>query len=704
MSIFAYQFLSTVKKEILYLLCFLITVPVFSQLYPPTKKVPLAVSKHGASFTDNYTWLEEMRSAETMNWVNAQNTAIDNHLNQIKTSGSIAFKIKEYDHHSRNALPNKKGKYYYSLYIRDAKTAPSLYFRENLNDEPTEIATPSQFYKDNNAVLMGYYPSVNSALLAYKISPDGGDRHEVRFSDIRKVTDLKDILRNIKFSDIEWNADKGVFYKQNSNARTFEKDSTYQLYYHKIGTEQKEDQLVFDSSSRESNFHFITTKAYLYIIETNKAETKRTYYYTRLNDEKFTLEKLSVRRGLNLVGAHGDQLYFSSQDFEWGELRSIDVKNNTEDKTVIPQLYSHLLVNSYFFDKYIVCKYKTQTKNYLSVYDYQGNFVRKFEAPMGMDFKVAFFDTDEKNLYVTFFSRVISYLNYKLNIETGKYGPFYNEEILPKPSLFPLDYFETKVTTYKNRDGIDIPITVIHKKGTPLNGNNPTLLSAYGGFGMISTPSYDTGLLYFLEKGGVYAYAEIRGGGERGLNWHKEGRGLKKSNTFNDFIDAAEYLIANKYTSSNKLAITGGSQGGLLVGVAMTQRPDLFKVAIPNVGVFDMHNFTKYTVGKYHLDEYGDPDILNEYTAMMTFSPYHNIKEEVNYPTTLIITSENDDRVPPFHSYKFAALLQNRKGQKNPIYLKTLKDSGHYGKVSKYKENVKEDADLYSFLLYHLNQ
>ena len=338
------------------------------------------------------------------------------------------------------------------------------------------------------------------------------------------------------------------------------------------------------------------------------------------------------------------------------------------------------------------------------VYDKNGVFVRKFDVPYAMDFTINFLDTETKELFVTFYSYTIPYLNYKLNVETGQTNPYYNDYLLPKPTLFPFDYFETKSTTYKSRDGQDIPITIVYKKGLVLDGNNPTLLKAYGGFGVVSHPSYDTGLLYFLEKGGVFAYAEIRGGGEKGLNWHKEGKGLKKINTFNDFIDGAEYLITEKYTSPKKLAITGSSQGGTLVGVAMTKRPDLFKVVIAKMGAYDMAQFDKYSVGKFHLDEYGNPEKEEEYKSLLNYSPYNNIKEDVNYPTTLIITSENDDRVPPVHSYKFAAKLQNRNAQKNPIYLKTLSNSGHSGKVSNYNSYIDEKSGFYNFLLFHLNE
>jgi prolyl oligopeptidase len=291
-----------------------------------------------------------------------------------------------------------------------------------------------------------------------------------------------------------------------------------------------------------------------------------------------------------------------------------------------------------------------------------------------------------------------------LNIENGDERQFSNEYIKPMPTLFPLDYFITKKITYKSRDNKDIPITIIHKKGIVLDGNNPTLLKAYGGFGSVSSPHYDTGLLYFLEKGGVFAFAEIRGGGEKGLKWHKDAMGLKKMNSFNDFIDASEFLIKEKYTSPNKLAITGGSYGGLVVGVAMTQRPDLYKVAVPEMGIFDMPTFSDYSVGKYHIDEFGDAENKIDFENLLSYSPYQNIKETINYPISLIITGENDDRVPPFNSYKFAAALQNRTSQKNPVFLKTLENSGHYGNNATYQNRVNEKAEFYGFILYYLNK
>lgn len=692
-------------KNILLLCLLLASFQGIAQNYPEAKKIPTTFKKHQFIYQDDYSWMEKMRSAETNSWVEAENQITYSHLELVKKKYSTASKIKEYDFLSTNGLPTKNGKFFYSRYMLDKSKPSVLFYRKELNDEPIELIDPYRIYKDNNVRLTSFYPSENSKIIAFKVSKDGGDQEEIRFMDVEKKKNLQDILTKIKFSGVSWNLDKGVFYKKNSNENTFEKDSTYQLYYHKIGDLQTDDKLVYDTTQSENDFSFLTAEDKLIIIETNKQETEKKYFYAMLSDEKLSLIPfaLNYERGFGFHTIKNGKVYFSSQKSDFGEVSYFDLTNEMNEVKIIPQIYNSLLVDTRFLGNYIICKYKTTAKNYIHIYDTSGKFIRKFEAPYGMDFSIKFLDSNKNDLYVTFYSYVISYLNYKLNIDTGKYGPYFNDFIEPKPSLFTFDHFETKIISYKSRDNKDIPITIIHKRGLSIDGNNPTLLEAYGGFGSVYGPNFDTGLLTFLEKGGVYAYAEIRGGGEKGLKWHNDGRGLKKINTFNDFIDGAEFLIKENYTNPKKFAITGSSQGGLLVGVAMTQRPELFKVAIPKFGVFDMAKFNQFTVGKFHNDEYGNPEIENEFNSLLEYSPYHNIKEGVDYPTTLIITSENDDRVPPLHSYKFAAKLQNRNAQKNPIYLKTLKNSGHYGKIANYKDHITEDAEFYNFLLYHLN-
>jgi prolyl oligopeptidase len=693
-------------KPNLYVLVFLIISKFgFSQNFPETKKTPETIIKYKSSYTDDYTWLENMRSNEVNVWVDKQNVFSENHKLEIEKSFSITSKLKDYDTRTSYSLPNRKNKFFYKLYLKDKKMAASLYFMKDLNDEPIEIVNPNKIYPEKNVDIAGYYPSKNSTNLAYKISVDGSDRNEIRFIDLYKNKDLNDVLKNIKFSNVSWNRDQGVFYKKNKNKEFFAKDSTFQLFYHKMASTQEEDQLIYDATEKEGVFSFFTTKNKLFLIETNKEETKKSYYYANLETNDFHLEKFtdSENKDFNLITYKNNRIYFSSKENNWGDVRSFDLLKRSDEKPIISQIYNHLLTETNFSDEYIICKYKTLGKNYIIFYDYDGKFIRKIDVPNGVDIEYNYFDENTKDFYFGVHSYVLPYRNYKINIITGENQPFFSLTNPPKPTLFPLNYFETKSITYKSRDGVDVPITIIHKKGIVLDGNNPTLLKAYGGFGVINSPNYDTGLIYFLEKGGIFAYAEIRGGGEKGEKWHKDGMGQKKMNCFNDFIDAAEFLIKEKYTSPNKLAITGGSQGGLLVGVAMTQRPELFKVVVPNVGVFDMVNFQKYTIGSHHLDEYGNPDVESELKNLLKYSPFHNVKEEINYPTTLIITADNDDRVPPFHSYKFAAKLQNRVAQKNPIFLKTIKNAGHYGDSSTYEKHLNQNAEFYSFLLYHLN-
>lgn len=693
-------------KTIFFCLGLLIPHFLMCQEFPVAKKTPIKIKKHNLSFVDDYPWLEDMRSKEVTDWVDNQNKIVDEHFTEIYKEYNPSSTIKEYDKSTTYRIPERKGKYYYSYYRKENNKSSALYIRTNMDEKSVEIIDPNTIYKGKNVTLNNHYPSGSSKYLAYKIRVDGSDKEEIRFYDLDKKEKMEDVLYNVKFSNVSWNGNLGVFYKKNINQQQFAKDSTFQLFYHKIGFKQEEDELIYDGATSESNIDFFTAREKLFIIEDDKNNVSKNYYYGNLKDEKMILEKFIENDSSNFkfLTYKNNRIYYSTQKYNWGEIRSFDLNNTAENSVVIPQIYNHLLQKSLLYNDYIICKYKTVGKNYFIVYDYSGKLIRKVEAPRGLDLDIITFDALSKDIYYGTYSYVTRYENHRFNIDTGADILYFTKSTPAKPALFPFDYFETKTITYKNRDNIDVPITIVHKKGIPLNGNNPTLLKAYGGFGKVNSPNYDTGLIYFLENGGVFAYAEIRGGGEKGVKWHTDGMGLKKMNSFNDFIDAAVFLIKEKYTSPKKLAITGTSQGGLLVGVAMTQRPELFKVAVPDVGIFEMGIFHKYTIGRFHYDEYGNPEKAEDFKAMMDYSPYHGIKEDVNYPVTLIITSENDDRVPPVHSYKFATKLQNRTAQKNPIFIKTLKKSGHYGNNSSYENRIEEKSALYSFLLYHLNQ
>lgn len=683
----------------------LIFLSVSSQTVITTKKIPLPYTKHGVTVPDDYSWLENIQSPETTKWVEEENKIAASHLEQIKSKYDFEKKIKEFNAFQSSRLPEKKGKYYYSEYLKEVNTLSTLFYRKKLDDRPIELVDLNKIYPGTNAILNNYYPSGSSNFLAYTVSLDGSDNTEIRFADINKKETIEDIIKNVKFSNAAWNLDFGIFYKKNHNLNKIAADSTNQLFYHKLGTKQSEDKLIFETSKTGTTFQSYTADGKLIVIEKDKDETVSNYYQASLSDPDFILTKFLETKtsDIRFLDYRNGRLYYSSKEFDWGEIRSFNIDDRKDETVIIPQIYSQLLVSSHFTDDYIFCRYKTIGKNYIRVYDTTGKFIRRFDSQDGTEFEINFYDEETKNLYVSLNSYVFAPQNYKLNVATGEINPYFNQYIKAKASIFPVDYFEIKNISFKSRDSKDVPITIIYKKGTNLDGNNPTLLSAYGGFGHVTTPRFSAGLLSFLDKGGIFAFAEIRGGGEKGIKWERDGKNLKKMNSFNDFIDAAEYLIREKYTSSNNLGISGASYGGLVVGVAMTKRPDLFKTVISKMGAFDMIKFDQFTNGKYHLDEYGSPEKKEEFNNLLSYSPYHNIDEKTNYPTALIITSENDDRVPPLHSYKFAARLQNRESQKNPIYLETLNDAGHSGQVSTYDGYVKSEADFYSFLWYHLN-
>lgn len=667
-----------------------------------TEKIPVTTGRFGLAFSDPYKWLEELSSPRTRAWLEEQNRLTEEHFTLVRKKQGGSSKIKMYDHLSSNSLPQKKGRYFYARFRSDRNKPASLYLIRDLRSAPEELVNPWKRTKNDRAFIMDYEPSADDALIAYQLNIDGNDISEIRFTR-PSGKDPQDVLAGIRFSGIAWNGSKGLFYLRNANRHAMERDSTYTLYYHRMGTPQSEDELLLDATAAENTLRISSYGDRLLIVEKNKEETYQNLYTVDLRKEQLEVMPVLQRdRSHHISHYRNGKVYFSSSKYDWGDLRAFSIENPEEEKVIIPQVYTALLLDVNFISDYIVCKYKSNGKIYMAVHDKDGAFLRKFDLPYAMNYSVRFFDPETSELFVSFFSYVISPQNYKLNLKTGKTGPFFIDYAPAEPALFPFDYFETRNITYKSRDGEDVPITIIYKKGTPLNGQNPTLLEGYGGFGVTSQPHYDTGLLYFLEKGGVYAYADIRGGGDKGAGWHRDAMGVNKIRTFHDFIDAAQFLIDQKYTNPKKLAITGASQGGLLVGAALTMRPDLFAVAIPKVGVYDMEIFHRYSVGRFHLDEYGNPDVEAEYKAMMAYSPYQNIREGQDYPVTLILTGENDNRVPPFQSYKFAAALQNRTGQKNPVFLRTDKRVGHYGNVATYNQSIRDEADFYDFILYHL--
>ncbi|MFP9115012.1 prolyl oligopeptidase family serine peptidase [Flavobacterium sp. RHBU_3] len=689
------------------LLLALLPVVCFGQKYPVTKKTTKTTTKFGTTLTDDYTWLNDMHGTEVAAWVNEQNKFTQNHLSAVNKEVYPLPTLQKYEAQTNFRIPTKKRDGYYANIIdpEEHGATPYLGYKKKLDGLYVKLVDPNYIYSGKTVNVIDFEPSVHSKMLAYKLMVNGSDNHEIRFVSLSGKKS-NEIIPNAKFGGIAWKGDEGIFYSRNANRSQFAADSTFQVMYHKLGTDVLKDEEVFNAASFAGQVYYFTSHdgTRLFLETAARDEQTVDFYYADLTKDKLELKPFlkNVPPDFDVSGYVRGRIYYSSKESNWGDVRSFDPDKPEEKTVIIPQYQNSLLVGATFFENRILCRYKNSDGTYFMLFDYSGKFINRIQVQKGMDVVLTDSDYYDKDVFFYVTSYTIPPILFTLNLNSGNHDRYVSSTFEKTTAPYPVDYFETKTSFYTARDGVKVPITLVYKKGLELDGNNPTLLKAYGGFGVVNTPHYDNGLIYFLNNGGVYAYAEVRGGGERGEQWHNDGRRLKKINTLNDFIDAARFLIDQGYTNSSKLAITGASQGGLLVGAALVQHPELFKVAVPKVGVYDMANFHSYTIGRFHFDEYGNPDNEAEFKAMMQYSPYNNIKEGVNYPVTLILTSDNDDRVPPVHSYKFAAKLQNHKGQTNPVYLKTLLNSGHYGITTGLPDRMEEQSDFYAFILYHL--
>ncbi|MFA5420006.1 MAG: prolyl oligopeptidase family serine peptidase, partial [Bacteroidales bacterium] len=472
-----------------------------------------------------------------------------------------------------------------------------------------------------------------------------------------------------------------------------------------LDTDQSEDKLIFrrqNNPTVEFTAYTTSDERFLIIHETDKVNELYNIFYIDFNQANPALRPLLTRlkfgENLNVLNNQGDEFIATTfKGINNGMVVKINPANPREWKTVVPEFSEALLTEVKLLNDRFIAIYQVNRKQQIILFDYNGKVLYSILLPFGFSASGFNGEKTDKKLLFSYSGYTQPKTVYIFDTETFDMEPLGSTVV-----NFDYTQFETKELEYESKDGTIVPLFLVYKKGINLMGNNPTLLNAYGGFGAIDQPSFDPGIVHFLLNGGIFAFANIRGGGDNGKNWALDGRGSKKQNSFDDFIAAAEYLITNKYTSPDKLAITGGSNGGLVVGVAMTQRPELFKVAVPVVGPMDMIRFENFTIGHFHAKEYGTVKDSSGFINLLSYSPLQNIQEDVNYPATLIMTSENDDRVPPLHSYKFAARLQNRKAQKNPILLRVEKEAGHYGAEGNFLRVIKEKADMYDFILYNL--
>ncbi|MFC2106725.1 prolyl oligopeptidase family protein [Bacteroidota bacterium] len=673
--------------------------------YPLTEKVKQIDNYFGTDVEDPYRWLEDDNSEETAKWVEAQNAVTNDYLAQIPYREEIKEKITKLWDYPKYGLPYREGEYYFFSKNDGLQNQSVLYIQDGLDGEPRVILDPNKLSEDGTVAYSGSSVSADGKYMAYMISRGGSDWKEIFVKNIATGEDLTDHIEWVKFSGMSWK-DDGFFYSAydapEEGDELSEKNEYHKVYYHKVGTSQAEDKLIYEDKDQPlRNYYCSTTEdqAYLILYEV-ESTSGNAMYYLDLNKKgsKFVQLVDNFDNDFGVVDNIGDKFLVSTN---YGapkkQLILIDTKNPAKEnwKTIIPEK-EEVLQGISLAGGVLVAEYMKDANSKAYVYSNEGEFLHEMILP-GVGTLAGFSSKAEDNLaFFGFTSFTFPNTIYKYDVSENSSSVFRAPEI-----EFDASKYEVKQIFYDSKDGTKVPMFIVHKKNIVLDGNNPTLLYGYGGFDISITPSFSVTRMVFMELGGIYCVANIRGGGEYGEAWHKAGTLLQKQNVFDDFITAAEYLIENKYTSSEKLAIMGGSNGGLLVGACMTQRPDLFKVALPFVGVLDMLRYHKFTIGWAWATDYGTSEDDEEmFNYLLGYSPLHNVKE-VSYPATLAVTADHDDRVVPAHSFKFMATVQEKNKGDNPVLIRIETKAGH-GAGKPTSKTIEEYTDVWSFVFYNL--
>ncbi|MFK8289398.1 prolyl oligopeptidase family protein [Capnocytophaga canimorsus] len=673
--------------------------------YPQTKKVEASDVYFEQTINDPYRWLEDDRSAETAEWVKAQNEVTFGYLSQIPYRDELKNRLEKLWNYEKVGAPFKEGDYTY-YYKNNGLQNQSVLYRRDKQGKEEEFLNPNTFSKDGTTSLGGMSFSKDGSLLAYLISEGGSDWRKLIVMRTADKQVIGDTLKDIKFSGASWKATEGFFYSSYDKPTGSElsaKTDTHKLYYHKLGTSQKEDQLIFGGTPNQKYRYVSGTVSddgnYLFI--TAAVSTSGNKLFVKdLKNPKAPMITItdSVDNDTDVVDNNGTKIYaITNLKAPNKRLVAIDLKNPNPENwvDVIPETENVLslsMAGGYFYARYMI-----DAISKVKQYDYQGKLIREITLP-GVGTAGGFSaKKEDKETYFSFANYNTPSKIYKLNIAEG------TSEIFWSPKIdFNSDHFESKQVFYTSKDGTKVPMIITHKKGLKLDGKNPTILYGYGGFNVSLTPSFSVTNAVWLENGGIYAVANLRGGGEYGKKWHDAGTKMQKQNVFDDFIAAAEYLIAQKYTSSDFLAISGGSNGGLLVGATMTQRPDLMRVALPAVGVLDMLRYHTFTAGAGWAYDYGTAlDSKEMFEYLKAYSPVHNVREGVQYPATMVTTGDHDDRVVPAHSYKFAAELQSKQAGNLPVLIRIETNAGH-GAGTPVSKIIEQAADVQSFILWNM--
>jgi len=694
------------RSPYLFILLF-VTVTASAQLtYPPTKKVDVSDNYFGTTIADPYRWLEDDNSEETKNWVQQQNAVTSSYLSGIPYRDKVKSRLAVLWNYPKYGSPRKEGSYYYFSKNDGLQNQSILYRQAGLNAEPEVFLNPNQFSGDGTVALSGTTFSKTAKFLAYQIARSGSDWQEAVIMDLSTQKLIDDTIKWIKFSGIAWKGDEGFYYSRypvpDATTKLSKQNQYHKVYYHRIGTLQSQDQLIYEDNEHplRNVGADLTDDGRFLIISTTEGTSGNELWVKDLTNAKDNYINLvsGFKTDPDVVDSYGNFLLVkTNQDAPNFKVVLVDPNQSSANnwKTIIPE-QPEVLQSVGTGGGYLFCSYLKDASTRVLQYTYEGKLVREIKLP-GIGTASGFGGKrSDKSFFYTFTSYTYPPTIFSYDIASGVSTLFRKTE-----TAFNSEAYETKQVFFTSKDGTRVPMFITGKKGFSLNGNNPVLLYGYGGFNIPQTPGFSISNAFWLEQGGLYVVVNLRGGSEYGEAWHQAGMLAKKQNVFDDFIGAAEYLIQNNYTRKNLIAIRGGSNGGLLVGACMTQRPDLFKVALPAVGVMDMLRYHLFTIGWAWAVEYGRSDKADQFPYLLKYSPLHTLKQGTHYPATLITTADHDDRVVPAHSFKFAARLQEAHQGANPVLIRIETKAGH-GAGKPTSKQIEEAADIWSFTMHNL--
>lgn len=669
--------------------------------YPETKKTNQTDVYFGEKVADPYRWLEDDRAEDTKDWVKREVSFTQNYLERIPFRDRIRQQLKEMWNYEKIGSPFKEGNYTY-FYKNDGLQAQSVLYRTDKNGKTEVFLDPNKFSKDGTTSLAGVSFNKKGNLVAYRISEGGSDWNKIIILDALTKKQIDETLVDVKFSGVSWLGDEGFYYssydKPDGSALSAKTD-THKVYFHKLGTKQSQDQLIIggeDFKRRYMGAQVSDDQRFLIVTAANATNGNELY----IKDLKKKTDFIPIQKGfdfnLDFVDSKGDFIYIiTDKNAPNQRLVKFNINQPNHWMDVIPENENVLSVST--GGGYIFARYMKDATSFVQQMDYNGKLIREVKLP-GVGTAGGFGGKEkDKEIYFSFTNYITPSTIYKLNVANGKTEVYQK----PKVKFNPEDYVSEQIF-YTSADGTKVPMIINYKKGLKKDGKNPTILYSYGGFNISLNPGFSVVNAVWMDNGGIYAVPNIRGGGEYGKKWHDAGTKMQKKNVFNDFIAAGEYLQKNGYTSPEFMALSGRSNGGLLVGATMTMRPDLAKVAFPGVGVLDMLRYHTFTAGAGWAYDYGTANDNKEmFDYLKSYSPVHNVKNGVCYPSTMIITSDHDDRVVPAHSFKFGAELQEKQSCLNPILVRIEMNAGH-GAGRSTDQVINENADLLSFGLYEM--